>query len=198
MGMRIHTAIGWGMPISQFLKQIRAPGVPAEMEDGWFDVFDEAMQHTKGMRGPKGLPLPITEPEETVLGLMNFVGYDTYSDVIMAPDMTAAKRWFRRNDDIDYAFHVGTRSPDDYDVPEGRIEYMPYGFHPYANERMHADGSIAEPPPVDDYRGSFDFPRDPGLLPGVPAPLRHWLTTSGLFERSGIALLRPVRAMWWS
>lgn len=197
MGFRIHTAIGWGMPFEDFVERLALPDPGSACDDGWYDHLEKVLDHTRSMPGPKGLPIPITGPGETVLDLMKFVGYDTKSDVVLMPTISEARIWHRRDDDLDYALLWGPRGPADHEIPLNRVEYLSTGFHPYGRYRMDAEGNDV-PRPIRDDLAEYEWERDPDLLPGLPPTLRHWTLSSGVLDRQGIARLRPIRAIWWS
>lgn len=195
MGIRIHTAIGWGMPFDQFQRHVAVPDMPARYGDEWSDRLEQALAHTSDMRGPYGLPLPITDKGTTAFDLISTVSHDECSDVILFPTVEEMRRWKRYNDDLDYAMHWGTKAPDHDEWPMDDIAYLQYGHHPYGNLRMAADGTEIDAPHGDE---RYEWERDASLLPGVPPPLRHWIAKSGLMGLAGIAALRPIRAVWWS
>lgn len=195
MGFRINTAIGWGMPIADFHRLCRIPGLPSRTGDAWSEVMEQALEGTGGIK-PPGWPLPTTGPEETCFDLMTLVGYDDHTDILLYPSTDEARRWHRRDDDIDYALIWGPRGPWDRETPENRVEYLTTALHPYGPLRMNPDGTEAEPPRDDQARWEWD--RDPDLLPGVPRSLRHWTTKVGLIDLEGVARLRPMRAVWWA
>lgn len=195
MGFRINTAIGWGMPIERFHELCRIPGLPNRTGDAWSEIMEAALRDTADLKPPRW-PLPTTGPGETCFSLIKLIGYDIHSDILLHPTMDHARRWHRRDDDIDYAMLWGPRGPDDHETPENRVEYLSTGIHPYGSLRMRCDGTEVPPPIEDDERWNWE--RDPSLLPGVPMPLRHWTVASGLFDGEGVAALRPMRASWWS
>lgn len=198
MSIRINTAIGWGMSFETFQKTCLFDCVRAPISDEWYQDLETALEGTSSMRGPIGLPLPITGPDDSVYDLLEFVGYDDCSHVILMPSMHEARKWHRRDDSIDYAFHIGTPGPRNQDIPGDIVEYMPYGHHPYGDIRMNPDGTDAPKPDRGEYEEIFTWENDDGLLPGVPGMMRHWIDLSGLLGLEGIAALRPVRAKWWS
>lgn len=195
MGFRINTAIGWGMPMDRFRSFCRLPGLSEGEDPGsWYETLEAALADTGDMRMGRW-PLPITGPKDTCLDLISHIGYDDYSDILLYPSIGEAVSWHRRNDDVDYAMHWGPRGTDDHEIPLNRIEYLDVGLHPYGDLRMNRDGTVAERPADDD---GWTWERDPDLLPGVPATLRHWVVATGLLDLQGIANLRPMRAIWWS
>jgi hypothetical protein len=198
MGMRINTAIGWGMPFDRFVGLLRLadPGDP--LGDGWSDHLEATLGHTRSMRGPRGWPLPITGPNETVADLVIHVGHDDTTDVILMPSIGEARTWHRRDDDLDYALIWGPRGPRDREVPENRVEYLTRGLHPYGDLRMDSRGR--EMPRLDPWDVDRALARetDGTSLPGVPPTLRHWLAVSKMLDDEGVAALRPVRAVWWA
>jgi hypothetical protein len=195
LGFRINTAIGWGMPMGDFQRLCRIPGLPARPGDEWSEVMEAALAHTSGLKPPRW-PLPTTGADDTCFDLIDLIGYDEYSDIILYPSIDEARKWRRRNDDIDYAMLWGPRGPGDHEVPLDRVDYLVTGLHPYGDLRMNRDGSESTRPQDDDQRWSWE--RDPDLLPGVPMTLRHWTLHSGLLDMEGVARLRPMRATWWS
>lgn len=195
MGIRINTAIGWGMPMAAFHGLCRIAGLPAPGGPGsWYEALEAALAHTADMRMSRW-PLPVTGPCDTCLDLISLVGYDDYSDVLLYPSIGEARTWHRRDDDLDYALHWGPRSPGDHSTPVDMVEYLDAPLHPYGHVRMNPDGTEARQPVEED---QWDWERNPALLPGVPRTLRHWTLTSGLLDLEGIARLRPMRAIWWS
>lgn len=198
MGFRINTAIGWGMPFDRFVDLLELPDPGDPHSDGWYDHLDEVLAHTECMRGPIGYPFEITGKGQTVHDLMKFVGYDNITDVVLAPTANAARKWHRRDDDIDYALIWGPRGPRDHEVPENRVEYLSIGFHPYGDLRMDTRGNDVPKPASDDYEAVYRWEEDKSLLPGVPEVMRHWLAKSELLGPKGVAQLRPVRAVWWA
>jgi len=195
MGMRINTAIGWGMPSGEFQRLCRIPGLPKRIGDGWNEVLEEALAGTASLKPPRW-PLETTGPDDTCFDLIDLVGFDEYSDVILYPSIDMARRWRRRDDDIDYAMIWGPRGPDDTNFPENTVEYLTTGLHPYGNIRMDASGREVERPRDDD--AAYEWERDHTLVPGVPMTLRHWTLASGLLDLEGVARLRPLRATWWA
>lgn len=195
MGFRINTAIGWGMPMADFRRLCRIPGLSGKTGDEWSQAIEDAMVGTGDLKPPRW-PLKTTGVGDTCFDLIDLIGYDDYTDVVLYPSIDQARRWRRRNDDIDYALIRGPQGPDDDELPENRVEYLLTGIHPYGDLRMTADGLDSERPRDED--ALHDWERDPDLLPGVPMTLRHWVTVTGLLDLEGVARLRPLRAVWWS
>ena len=198
MGMRINTAIGWGMPFDRFVSLLRLPDPGDPTADGWFDHLEAVLGHTRAMRGPPGWPLPVTGPDETVVDLMVQVGYDETTDIVLMPCIGDARIWHRRNDDLDYALIWGPRGHDDRQVPENQVEYLVHGLHPYGDLRMNAAGRDVPRADRGDPDAVLARESDASLLPGVPPLLRHWLGVSRMLDDEGVAALRPMRAVWWA
>ena len=157
--------------------------------------MEATLEDTGGLK-PPGWPLPTTGPDDSCFDLITLIGYDEHTDILLHPSIDEARKWRRRDDDIDYALIWGPSAPNRRGAPEDRVEYLDTPLHPYGPLRMNADGTEAEPPT--DPEARWDWDRDPALLPGVPRSLRHWVTTVGLLDMEGVARLRPMRAVWWA
>lgn len=192
MGVRMNTAIGWGMPGADFA---RASGVDLPDGYGWRDALEEGLLDTGSMRGPHGMPLVITERGDTVADLIVLVGADRVDHVLLMPTIDERRRWMRRDDDMDYAIYRDLLGPHD-EAPSDRIGYLAKGHHPYGALRMNQDGTDAPRPRDED--AILAWEQDASLMPGLPPCLRHWLTATGLLTTADMGLLRPMSAIWWS
>jgi hypothetical protein len=195
MGIKLNKAIGYGMPYSRFVEKTLLPINKSDyaFSDEVFMAVEEALTDTKDI--PFCAVGPITD-SGGLLDLITFAGNcDAVDHVIFYPTIGWEKRWHHRDNDVDYVFasgHVPLGDWNAFDLPS-EFTYLPKGIYPFANLRMDADGKPVERPKDDDW----GWERDPTLLPGIPEAMRHYMTTYGIFDLSGIADLRPIRGMWW-
>lgn len=214
MGYRIHKAIGWGMPWKKFEELVllkttdefcsisdRLYNKFEELSDEELTVNDQVLRKLK-YSGATVRPFAIIQcqllaKEFATKHTKNIgTGTDLYSivdigddleHVIFYPSCYYAKRWHRRDDDIDYAFENATK-----DIDAGMtdlVKYIPFGHYPWSNSLMDDDG---EPVAWD-----YGVKTGDGVYAAVPSEIRWYLTTHDILTNEGVNQLRPIVAQWW-
>ena len=217
MGSRIHRAMGWGLPWDAFVAQQSltrdASALNEELEARFTEAGDAGLTvpHTVVsalMKRERPFPPLILEPRllaesftefgrrDAVIGradkLYTIVSSGDHDTAILFyPNLTYRARWYRYDNDIDYAFerYRGTSEAD----AEARdiTTWTPFGHHPWTNDRMLEDGSPVTWEPYEDLHA------EPGRFPAVPSEIRWYLGALGILDEPGINALRPLLAQWW-
>lgn len=118
---------------------------------------------------------------------------DETTDIIFFPNLWYRSKWFRWDDDLDYAFEQHRNTGDDnLDEPRDFTTYTEFGPYPWTNSLMSIDG---DPIAWDHYTL---LKRRSDWLPAVPSEIRWYLTQFGIMDRDGVNQLRPMIAQWWS
>lgn len=213
MSYRIHRAMGWGMPHSQF-KELCLINED-EHDDGIYDVFgkltDEdltvddklyrALFYGDGLK-----PYPIFQkrllttefdtrdnpsPTGRAEDLFEWICTpDETLAILFFPNLLQRKKWYRWDDDLDYAFEA--QRGEDEGAPRDFIKYTRFGHYPWANELMDHDGNPLA------WQHYTVLGRRDDWLPAVPSEIRWYLTQHGIMNQSGVNQLRPMIAQWWS
>lgn len=217
MGYRIHRAMGWGMPYIRFeeLCLIKDDDGSSEavysvlnkLTDGDLTVDDKlyrALFYGNGLK-----PYPIHQKR------LLATGYDTYgaepsptghatdlyttvstpdetTDIIFFPNLWYRSKWYRWDDDLDYAFERTRDADEDKCGPRDFTTYTNFGHYPWTNELMSENG---DPLPWEHFTV---LKRRSDWLPAVPSEIRWYLTQFGILDGNGVNQLRPVIAQWWS
>lgn len=219
MSYRIHRAIGWGMPADAFRAALRLPMDGRTMREVLERRFREAgdagltlprEEHRRLFYAEAPRPPPVMECRllalSTTLGgrreagtgdaadLFEFVGNpDGDTDVLFFPNLSRRAAWYRHDDDLDYAFEMW-RGGEAAGPSEPRFvrDFPRFGFHPWTNDLMLADGT-----PVP-WTHHVEVEGRPDWLPAVPSEIRWYLTELGVTDRADVNGLRPMLAQWWS
>ena len=217
MGSKIHRAMGWGLPWDTFVAQqtlTRDHAILSEILEERFTEAGDAgltVPHTVVsalMKQDRPHPPLILEPRllaenftafgrnEAVIGsaekLYTIVpNCDRDIAILFYPNLSFRKKWYRYDDDLDYAFerYRGTSTADQ----EARdIEtWTAFGHYPWNNDRMLADGTPAPWEPFGHLTGADE------QFPAVPSEIRWYLGALGILDEAGINALRPLLAQWW-
>ncbi len=116
---------------------------------------------------------------------------DRTTDVLFFPSLSRRARWYRYDDDLDYAFEAWRGYPVEPSEPRFVRTFPRFGFHPWTNDLMLADGT----PVPWTYPGEVE--ERPDWLPSVPSEIRWYLTALGILDDAGVNGLRPMLAQWW-
>lgn len=112
--------------------------------------------------------------------------------ILFYPSLRHARRWYRRNDDMDLSFNrwsAGT-GKEDYAEWETFVKEVPWGHDPFGGYLMLQDGT---PQSFMHWRDRLE--RD-DVVPAVPSELRFWLPRLCILDDDAVNLLRPVLAQW--
>jgi hypothetical protein len=224
MGIRIHRAMGYGLLWPKFEELTQLAWTEdgstetlynrfAALTDADLTVPDEVYSANWKSRDPAILEKRLLSTvftdgarKDAVLGrsvdLFKLVGYDDTHAVIFFPNLTYAKRWYRWDDDLDYAFEQWRNAPDtvaptEWADPETQgdprefVTQMRYGPYPFTNMLMGPDGAHRDWDHYIRVQGNKD------LLPAIPSEIRWYLTAHGILSNEGVNQLRPLLAQWW-
>ena len=214
LGYRIHKSIGWGMPWEKFEEHTllkttdkfysisdRLYAKFEDLTDKELTVNDEVLHELK-YRGATVRPFGIMQRQLLAKDFATKrtknigTGTDLYSivdvgdnleHVMFYPNCYYAKRWHRRDDDIDYAFENASN-----DIDAGMtdfVKYVPFGHYPWTNSLMDSDGE-----PV---AWSYGVKTGDGTYSAVPGEIRWYLTVHDILTNEGVNELRPIVAQWW-
>lgn len=216
MGYRIHRAIGWGIDFKKMQKHCL---VDLNEEDGLYGFFNKfsdkdltiSKEESRVVWDTKNvysiLERRLLSKNFTSYGTIKATGIGQASDLfeqIMNPDKTYGfvffpslyqkKKWFRYDDDMDYAFERWrskdvTRMNDD--GPRDFIKYVAYGHYPWTNFLMDRVGN---PVPWEPF---YELQQKPEIVPQVPYEIRWYLKKMEILDDTGVNELRPVVAQWW-
>lgn len=217
MPSRIHRAMGWGLPWDSFVAQqslTRDPeALPEALEARFTEAGDAGLTVPQTvvsalMKREKPFPPLILEPRllaesftefgrrEAVIGsadrLYTIVSNgDRDTAILFYPNLSYREKWYRRDDDLDYAFER-SRGPSEPEQDPRDIEtWTAFGHYPWNNDRMLADGSPVSWDVFQDLGGA------PDRFPAVPSEIRWYLGALGILDEPGINALRPLLAQWW-
>jgi hypothetical protein len=220
LSYRIHRAMGWGMPYAEFERLQRLPPCKDGMAEALEARFGEAgdagltvpmeeyqrLFYAVSPRAPAIFETRLLSEtftnggrREAVIGeargLFALPGNpDRHTHVLFFPNLAYRKTWYRYDDGMDYAFEQwrdgeGAR---DQAGPRDFVRSPRYGFHPFSNDLMLADGT---PVAWDHFTRVEEHPE---WLPAVPSEIRWYLTALGILDAGGVNALRPLLAQWWS
>lgn len=217
MGYRIHRAMGWGMPYTRFeelclVKDEDGSGeavysILSKLTNEDLTVDDNLYRAL--FYGDELKPYPIFQKRLLATGydvhgeepskagratdLYTTVSTpDETTDIIFFPNLWYRSKWYRWDDDLDYAFERTRDIDEDKCDPRDFTTYTRFGHYPWTNELMSANG---DPIPWDHFTL---LKRRSDWLPAVPSEIRWYLTQFGIMDREGVNQLRPVIAQWWS
>lgn len=224
MGIRIKRSIGWGMPWTQFVELCSAPDKNNVYE--WLDeVFDKltdedltvddavykALFYGDSATRPSMIlqkrllatkfegfgkePSPAGRAEDLFTVTWNG---DDIAHIVFYPTLAMRAKWYRSDDDMDYAFEAirgengePAESEEGYGARDITV-YRRYGHYPWSNYIMDHAGN---PLPWEHY-ALLNKRND--WAPGVPSEIRWYLTQHGIMYNQGVNQLRPIVAQWWS
>jgi hypothetical protein len=223
MSSSFCTTIGWGMPWIAFEEAFtldcetqdtwevlehtfeNADQSVFEIEP---DVYDRADFSAEPSRAPYLTPHSLCsnvlerEDDKFILGrpteLYQRIDVSEEGDddhIVFYPDCYYARRWQRRDDDVDYALLFQWEKGGSRDAePDGsaRVQYVDYGHGPWRNSLMTLDGEARE------WINFRELRKRPDLVPRVPMELRWYLKKLGVLDDAGINKLRPLTARWIS
>ena len=195
MGIRLTKAIGYGMPIDEFYQHLLLPVDRDEYLGDELDRLGEGFAHL--VYGGTDTVWRLIDggvitDDKSIEPLIRLVGDHGDADhVLMFPTIHLAKDWLRFDNTMDYVFARAGKTESD--LPQGFVHFVD-GIPPFADLKMDRNGVEVKCGPDDN---SWEFHRDPALIPGVPDALRWWLLHCGVFSLDGVAKLRPMAAEWW-
>lgn len=121
---------------------------------------------------------------------------DDITHVIFWPNARTAKKWFRRDDDLDYAFEAQRDGYGGDPAARDFVQFMKFNPYPYSNYIMEPDSGN----PLE-WVAFFELDREYEKTGWAPAPateLRWWLPKLSILDLAGVNKLRPMIAQWWS
>lgn len=196
MSYRISRAIGYGMLPETFDKYSLVPS------DEMWDVLQESS--AKNFIVPKDRRLDFLSKNilnEDFYSKKKVSPNDLYQSIhtpdeclahLFFPNGYFSKIWHHYDDDLDYAFESRRDDPIKVSDPRDFLIWPRFGFYPFANNLMLADGTHV----AWDYFTVVE--KHPEWLPAVPPSLRFWTKKLGIFDDNGVNQLRPLIAQWWS
>ena len=220
MGYRIKRSIGWGMPWAQFVEQCRAPDTN-DISEWLYDTFNALTDEDltidpklyralfcddgasfvfqKRLLATDYEDLKTTSKIDRAENLFSitFDG-DDYGDIVFYPNLCFRKRWYRSDDDMDYAFESirgDQGEPGESEEgfgPRNFTVYKTFGHYPWANYIMDHNGKTV---PWEHYQL---LRRRDDWAPGIPTEIRWYLTQHGIMFNEGVNQLRPIVTQWWS
>lgn len=222
MGTHIERAMGWGMTWEAFQALTtldmsdRKPYEDNKLYSTFNAATDEMLTVPKAERGWEAPGLAMVElrllsqtftdygRREAKIGraeeLFSAVGSDDTTHVLFYPSLLQRQRWYRRNDDLDYAFEQA-RHLFDESAPDGLgevrdprnfVAFPKFGFYPWANDLM--DKLTGEHVPWDHFTL---LEQRTDWAPAVPKEIRWYLKKLNVMDDNGINQLRPMIAQWW-
>jgi hypothetical protein len=217
MGVRIHRAMGWGLPWFKFEELTSISRGPdggcdflqyrfEELTDADLTVDDESysrffnQRHVMPIFEKRLLSKTYTDGgrRPAVLGnasdLFCSVGCDETEHVIFFPSLYYREKWYRYDDDMDYAFERWRdgEGRGEHSEPRDFYSYVEYGHYPWTNYVMLEDGT---PTPWEHF---LEVNKHPEWVPAVPCEIRWYLTKHNILKDDGVNQLRPIVAQWWS
>lgn len=224
MGIRIHKAMGWGLTEPQMQEHAAFDFNPDDVGEALWDhlwnIKDltlpldvsarfrynnrEELIFTRNLLNKEfkfDADVPTFESAEdlhksvyTFGSQLGIEGEGTKLH-LFAPCGVYAKKWFRFNDDLDYAeccLDDASTDPDPVgkDVMLDRIVEMRHNPYPYTNNLMDAEGNSVK-------WTTYGRNLRPELLPEPPLELVWWLTEYKVIKPGSWIHLRPYFARWW-
>jgi hypothetical protein len=217
MSSRICRTIGWGMPWSDFLEWTGLKSAE-EAGDALHEIFEtgddarltipkeDITEHLRSLpsRGTIITERRLLATQFTQMGrVASPVGPatdlytlvwngDTVTTIVFFPNLSYREKWFRQDDDIDYAFERFRMDGDSDAEPRTILRWTENGHYPWTYDRMREDGT-----PVSQDEARF---AEPPLetVPAVPHEIRWYLRTLGIMDETAVNELRPVIAQWWT
>lgn len=203
--------MGYGLPFAKFEELCILPkhkdGIGESLYDAFSALTDADLtiddKFTRALiygDGPK--PSIIIEPRLLKTDITNFeIGSaielykmvstpDRTTDVIFFPNLYYRTKWYRWDDDLDYAFERYNVIKEDEVLPRDFTKYTKFGHYPYTNDIMDLNGN-----PVNWDHYNIDLRSD--WVPGIPSEIRWYLTQHGIMLDEGVNQLRPLIAQWW-
>lgn len=213
MGIRIHRAMGYGMPWHQFQQQSTLGA--NDTHNKLWEIFDAAKSPQLTVPEEirkKSFSLdgsPIFEPYILAKSFTDFgrrpdvelgvasdlfftTGYDDIEHIGFLPDLTYRDKWYRYNDDLDYFSEQYREDSEGQADMREFVTYTRFGPYPFSNDLMAADGSRV---PWDHH---VNLRKRTDWAPAVPASIRWYLKTLGVMDDEGVNQLRPLIAQWWA
>ena len=209
--------MGWGMPSKRFdeLCLVRdedgsceaLDSVLSKLTDSDLTVDDKlyrALFHGDGLK-----PYPILQkrllatgyddkgqepsPAGRATDLYTLVSTpDETTDIIFFPNLWYRSKWYRWDDDLDYAFEQYRDDGNNDGYPRDLTTYGSFGPHPWTNELSDLDGNPIK------WENHTLLAKRTDWMPAVPTEMRWYLTQHGILLNDGVNQLRPVIAQWWS
>lgn len=223
MSSSFCTTIGWGMPWIAFEEAVildcetqdtwEALEHAFETADQSLfeidrDIYDSEYFSTEPNRAPYLTPHALYSnileraDDKFILGLPTelYQRIDVSEEgdkdhIVFYPDCYYARRWKRRDDDLDLALLFNWEKGGSRDTePDGsaRVQYVDYGHTPWKNSLMTLDGEARE------WINFRELRKRPDLVPRVPMEMRWYLKKLGILDDAGINKLRPLTARWIS
>jgi len=188
MGIRINKAIGWGTKrldlIPEYDEMVSKFSVDQlVMQVGSKSDIEFNVLNPYGGKSGNGDPK----------NLWRFIGDTDETDgIIFFPDSHCASRWFRHDDDIDYAL-----SNTEDGCGTTKIEELSSGIFPYTGYMDKNGNTVKEGFMLNGMFLSEDGLKIP-VVPSVPRALRWYLKELGVMTDQQITdHIRPMTAEWW-
>lgn len=224
MSYRINRAMGYGMPYEQFKDVCILPKDNDDVLDGVLNVLYNAFEKLTDadltvddklyralFYGDGVKPAPVLQTRllaEDFTRVSNkpctigkaedlFVTVttpDETTDIIFFPNLYFRKKWYRWDDELDYAFEQWRSGSGDRSSAQGPQDftiYTEYGHHPFSYDIMDINGNPLKWEPA-------RLNQHSNWIPAVPSEIRWYLTQHGIMFNEGVNQLRPVVAQWWS
>lgn len=222
MSIRLHRTMGWGMDFAKFKTYIgiEADIAACNHLEKVFDALTEKDLTYKPDRVMEQLkyneddarPLPVI-----IRNLLALEYADKYDDInkapvgsafdlytvtdadggaqdhiIFYPNLYYRKKWYRVNDDLDYAFEQaikvgGNQDPDLNDF----VRELKFNHYPWTNSLMDKNGTPMK------WQPHYDLAAHGDWAPAVPTEIRWYLTEHNILSHEGVNELRPIVAQYW-
>lgn len=222
MGIRIHRAMGWGMPWEKFTELCKLPSHEegaGEQLDRTFgklsqDDFMVPREYYKKLFYAKDrVRVPIilecnllaenyteggrAEPRYTnsARNLYTIVmNPDKINHIIFYPNAQYAKHWYRFDDDMDYQFEAWRDTDGKRGQQQEPRDVIKY--LDYGHYPFTNNLMLEDGTPVawDHY---LVVEKHPEWVPAVPSEIRWYLTKHNVLDNDGVNKLRPLLAQWW-
>lgn len=210
MSYRIHRHMGWGMKASEYELLAKVP-----LDELW-DVMHECRELVMPKDAADGefiicrdllMVKPLTDSDERLTSAVDLFDDlcspdETYA-VVFYPNAYYARKWSKRDDDLDYAFEQWRSFNDGegttcrhavrgmQNAPRDFITFLPYNPYPFTNNLMLADGAKK------DWELYWEVEKHPEWLPAVPHEIRWYLQHLGIMDKAATLRLRPLIAQVW-
>jgi hypothetical protein len=223
MGIRLHTAIGWGLTYADFERlclleptnddkldaaQTLIANTPASKlevpKEVWSEafygsgppMFEWALKSATYVRPSPDLQAytPDGDPCHLLTSTYVFEPQEGIGHVIFFPSCYHGKKWHRHNDDLDYALARWANGSD----PEANGDMSTdIRFVAYGHYPWTNFIMQRDGTPVA-WDGPMMLKWRPELVPAVPTEIRWWTKELGILDNTGVNSLRPIVAKWWS
>lgn len=191
MGIRIHKVMGWGILLGKRdFRAIREHLWENDLSDSVGALMESAlgcMPESDRQRMHLRLEIKFDTDHAKLEQCVRLVEHPFESErgvAVFVPPQYASRRWYRYDDDIDYAQEMSRNIKDPM---QDSVVWLRGGPYPYIASWMHEDGTPRE-------HEACMLDLYPDAIPSVPIALRILAEHVGLDWR----LLRPVLVQWWA